>query len=201
MLTVNKLAVLVAMTTAVTFAQGAEVHNWRSADNTVWKDASGQCWRDASWTPATAAQGCDGAIAAAEPITATPVPAAAPAVKAVAPAKITYRASALFDFDKAVVKADGKAQLDNLVQKIAGMNIEVLVAVGHADATGSEQYNQQLSERRAAAVKAYLVSMGVDEKRVYTEGKGETAPVASNATAEGRAQNRRVEVELVGTSK
>jgi len=201
MLTVNKLAVLVAMTTAVTFAQGAEVHNWRSADNTVWKDASGQCWRDASWTPATAAQGCDGAIAAAEPITATPVPAAAPAVKAAAPAKITYRASALFDFDKAVVKADGKAQLDNLVQKIAGMNIEVLVAVGHADATGSEQYNQQLSERRAAAVKAYLVSMGVDEKRVYTEGKGETAPVASNATAEGRAQNRRVEVELVGTSK
>lgn len=201
MLTVNKLAVLVAMTTAVTFAQGAEVHNWRSADNTVWKDASGQCWRDASWTPATAAQGCDGAIAAAQPITATPVPAAAPAVKAAAPTKITYRASALFDFDKAVVKADGKAQLDNLVQKIAGMNIEVLVAVGHADATGSEQYNQQLSERRAAAVKAYLVSMGVDEKRVYTEGKGETAPVASNATAEGRAQNRRVEVELVGTSK
>ena len=209
----NKLALLVSLSAAACFAQAGEIHNWRAADNTPWKNMSGECWRDASWTPATAAPGCDGAIAAPK-IVATPTPATKadakkggekaadkPAAKPSAPAKLTYRAEALFDFDKAIVKAEGKARLDALVERMQSVNVEVLVAVGHADATGSNEYNQKLSERRAAAVKAYLVSKGVDQNRIYTEGKGETAPVASNATAEGRAQNRRVEVEVVGTTK
>jgi OOP family OmpA-OmpF porin len=75
----------------------------------------------------------------------------------------------------------------------------VIVAVGHTDSVGTDAYNQKLSERRAAAVKAYLVSKGIAANRVYTEGKGEKSPVADNKTKEGRAKNRRVEIEVVGT--
>jgi OOP family OmpA-OmpF porin len=75
----------------------------------------------------------------------------------------------------------------------------VIIAVGHTDAIGTDSYNQRLSVRRAEAVKAYLVSKGIEKNRVYTEGKGEKQPVADNKTAEGRAKNRRVEIEVVGT--
>ncbi|MGC1271964.1 MAG: OmpA family protein, partial [Croceibacterium sp.] len=108
-------------------------------------------------------------------------------------------ADAFFDFDKAVLKPEGKASLDDLTAKLQGMNLEVIIAVGHTDSIGTDAYNQKLSLRRAEAVKAYIVSKGVDQSRVYTEGKGETQPVADNATSEGRAKNRRVTVEVVGT--
>ena len=89
--------------------------------------------------------------------------------------------------------------LDELVSKVQGINLEVMVAIGHTDSIGSDAYNQRLSMRRAEAVKAYLVSKGIEQDRVATEGKGEKQPVASNKTREGRAQNRRVEIEVVGT--
>lgn len=113
--------------------------------------------------------------------------------------KVTFAAEALFDFDKSVVKADGKAALDDLLNKLQGMNTEVMITVGYTDSVGSEAYNQKLSIRRAEAVKAYLVSKGIDISRVYTEGKGETQPIADNTTAEGRSKNRRVTVEVVGS--
>ena len=91
------------------------------------------------------------------------------------------------------------AKLDDLVSKIKGINLEVIIAVGHTDAVGSDGYNQKLSVRRSEAVKAYLVTKGIEKNRVYTEGKGEKQPVADNKTAEGRAKNRRVEIEVVGT--
>ena len=112
---------------------------------------------------------------------------------------MTFAADAFFDFDKAVLKPEGKAKLDDLVGKIEGINLEVIIAVGHTDSVGTDAYNQKLSVRRAEAVKAYLVSKGVEKNRVYTEGKGEKQPVADNKTAEGRAKNRRVEIEVVGT--
>jgi OOP family OmpA-OmpF porin len=199
---------------------GTRVDNWQNGTGQyVWRNGTNElCWRNANWTPATAAVGCDGALVraaaapapapapAARPPAAAPAPAPAPAAAAPAPApqppaatKVTYAADAFFDFDKAVLKPEGRAKLDDLVSKIQGINLEVIIAVGHTDSVGSDAYNQRLSVRRAESVKAYLVSKGIERNRVYTEGKGEKQPVADNRTAEGRAKNRRVEIEVVGT--
>ena len=115
--------------------------------------------------------------------------------------KITFAADVLFDFDKAVVKPEGKSKLDDISSKVRGINLEVVIAIGHADWIGTDQYNQRLSVRRAESVKAYLVSKGIEGNRVYTEGKGEKQPVADNKTREGRAKNRRVEIEVIGTRR
>ena len=122
-----------------------------------------------------------------------------PVVVAPTSEKVSFAADAFFDFDKATLKPEGKAKLDELTTQLGGINLEVIIAVGHTDSVGTDAYNQKLSVRRADAVKSYLVSKGVESNRVYTEGKGEKQPVASNATAEGRAKNRRVEIEVVGT--
>jgi OOP family OmpA-OmpF porin len=113
--------------------------------------------------------------------------------------KVTYAADAFFDFDKSVLRPEAQAKLADLVDKTKGVNLEVVIAVGHTDSIGTKEWNQALSVRRAEAVKAFLVSKGIEKSRVYTEGKGMTSPVADNKTAEGRAKNRRVEVEVVGT--
>ncbi len=98
-----------------------------------------------------------------------------------------------------MLKDEGKQKLDDIVNQLDGVDLEVIVAVGHTDSVGPEAYNQRLSVRRAEAVKAYLVSKGIEANRVYTEGKGEAQPVADNKTKEGRAKNRRVEIEVVGS--
>lgn len=227
------------------WTSAAEINNWLSSSGEVWKNASGECWRNSSWTPATAAPGCDGAIVeqpAATPAaqnasqSSAPAPAPAPQVEqapvavqapsqadapglsaAPAPAaaaspapaptpvaassKVTYAADAFFDFNKSVIKTEAKAKLDDLVDKIKAINLEVIIAVGHTDSVGSDEYNQKLSMRRSNAVKAYLINKGVDKTRIYTEGKGEKQPVADNSTKEGRAKNRRVEIEVVGARK
>lgn len=191
----SKVATLFAAVAFTAVAGAQTIDNWRSADGTVWKNGTNElCWRNASWTPATAAEGCDGAIVSAA---AAAAPAAAAA--AAAAAKVTFASDALFDFDRAVIKAEGRANLDSLIEKVKGLNLEVIVAVGHTDSTGPAAYNQVLSVRRAEAVKAYFVSKGIDANRVFTEGKGSAQPVGDNATRTGRAQNRRVEVEVVGT--
>ena len=214
----NKVAMLFATAALATAAGAQTVDNWVSANGITWKNGTNElCWRNANWTPATAAVGCDGAIVAAAPVPAAPAPAApapapaaavvpAPVAPAPAPApvppaatKVTYAADAFFDFDKSVLKPEGKAKLDDLVGKVKGINLEVIIAVGHTDAVGTDGYNQTLSVKRSEAVKAYLVSKGIEKNRVYTEGKGEKQPVADNKTTEGRAKNRRVEIEVVGT--
>lgn len=202
----NKVAMLIASAALATVAGAQTVDNWTSADGTAWKNGTNElCWRDANWTPATAAVGCDGAIVAPVAVVAAnaaPAPAAAP-VPAVVPApaasKVTYAADAFFDFDKSVLKPAGKAKLDDLIAKVKGINLEVIIAVGHTDSVGTDAYNQKLSVKRSEAVKAYLVSKGIEKNRVYTEGKGEKQPVASNKTKDGRSKNRRVEIEVVGT--
>jgi OOP family OmpA-OmpF porin len=209
----NTLAMLIASAALATAAGAQNVDNWRNASGDTWKSANGLCWRDASWTPATAAAGCDGAVVVAPKAAPAPAPAPkaapaptpvakAPAPVAKAPAaatKVTYAADAFFDFDKSVLKAEGKAKLDDLSGKVKAINLEVIIAVGHTDSVGADAYNQKLSVKRADAVKAYLVSKGMEKNRVYTEGKGEKQPVADNKTDTGRAKNRRVEIEVVGT--
>lgn len=206
----NKVAMLFASAALATAAGAQTIDNWKNGSgDLVWKNGTNElCWRDANWTPATAAPGCDGAIkpVAAAPAPApavapsAPTPAPAAAAAPVVPVKVSYASDAFFDFDKAVLKPAGKEKLDDLVGKVKDINLEVIIAVGHTDSVGSDKYNQKLSLRRSEAVKAYLVSKGIEKNRVYTEGKGEKQPVADNKTAEGRAKNRRVEIEVVGTS-
>ena len=207
------LATAAGAQTRVTAADGGNrIDNWvNGSGEIVWKNGTNElCWRDANWTPATAAKGCDGALVPPPPppppaavVAPPPPPAAAPTPppppQPPAATKVTYAADAFFDFDKAVLKPEGKAKLDDLVGKVKGINLEVIIAVGHTDSVGTDAYNQKLSVRRAEAVKAYLVSKGIEKNRVYTEGKGEKQPVADNKTSEGRAKNRRVEIEVVGT--
>jgi OOP family OmpA-OmpF porin len=225
----NKVAMLLASAALASAAGAQTIDNWRNGTgDLVWKNGTNElCWRDANWTPATAAAGCDGAIVAKPAAAPAPAPAAAapaarpaapaaaaPAAAAPAPAavaprpaapppaaatKVTYAADAFFDFDKSVLKAEGKAKLDDLVGKVKGINLEVIIAVGHTDSVGSDAYNQKLSVKRSDAVKAYLVTKGIEKNRVYTEGKGEKQPVADNKTSAGRSKNRRVEIEVVGT--
>jgi len=209
---VSLFAVVVMACTAFgATAQTARVDNWVNPNGLPWKNGTNElCWRDANWTPATALPGCDGAPkhaakAAEEPAAAPDAAPAAPVVVPVIAApvsqKVTFAADAFFDFDKSVLKPEGKAKLDDVVSKLGSINLEVIIAVGHTDSVGSDAYNEKLSVRRAEAVKAYLVAKGVEKNRVYTEGKGKKQPVADNKTAEGRAKNRRVEIEFVGTKK
>jgi OOP family OmpA-OmpF porin len=206
----NKVAMLFASAAIATAAGAQTIDNWKNGTNElVWKNGTNEyCWRNSNWTPATAAPGCDGAIVppapvpapAPAPVAVVPPPAPAPApVAPPAATKVTYAADAFFDFDKSVLKPEGKAKLDDLVGKIKDINLEVIIAVGHTDSVGSDSYNQKLSVARSESVKAYLVSKGIEKNRVYTEGKGEKQPVADNKTSEGRAKNRRVEIEVVGT--
>ena len=220
----NKVAVLFASAALAApiaaFAQSSNQDNWKSTDGTIWKNGTSElCWRDSNWTPATANQECDGALKPPPPPPApapraAPAPAPAPVVTPPAPApvvapvvvpaapvseKVTFAADAFFDFDKAVLKPEAKAKLDDLVGKTSAVALEVIIAVGHTDSVGTDGYNQKLSVDRSEAVKAYLVGKGIEKNRVYTEGKGEKQPVADNKTAEGRAKNRRVEIEVVGT--
>jgi OOP family OmpA-OmpF porin len=155
--------------------------------------------------PAAAVAPAPAAVAPAPAVVAAPAPAAvasapvpAPAPAAV-PAKMSFAADTFFDFDKSVLKAEGKAKLKELVEKIKNISLEVVIVVGHTDSVGTDAYNQKLSQRRAEAVKGYLVSLGVSKNRIYTEGKGESEPAADNKTAAGRAKNRRVEVEVIGS--
>lgn len=182
----------------------------------VAKSGTGLCWRTGFWTPAAAAEvkagefpiGCEcdkdllpkeacekkaaGAVAGAKPTSD----------------KITLNADALFDFNKATLRPEGKAALDELYTKVKRIKLEVLIAVGHADRIGDDAYNQKLSEKRAESVKAYLVEKGIEKNRIYTEGKGEKNPVTKPEDCKGPKSakvisclqpDRRVDVEAVGT--
>ncbi|MVW79001.1 outer membrane protein OmpA [Bordetella sp. 02P26C-1] len=184
------LALAFAAVTAAGAASAQTVDNWRNPFGDVWMNGTNElCWRDAFWTPATGIPGCDGVPVAQAPV-AKPAPMAS---------KVVFNADTFFDFDKSTLKPEGRQLLDQVAQQAQAINLETIIAVGHTDSIGTEAYNMGLSERRAASVKAYLVSRGIDPNRIYTEGKGEAQPIASNKTREGRAQNRRVEIEIVGS--
>ncbi len=202
----NKLAKLVFAAASAAIALSAtaqEIKDIKVRPNSLYLQDSrdvvtrsgfGLCWQTAFVNGP-----CEEAPAQAAAPAAAPAAPAAAAAAAPTSEKVTYAADAFFDFDKAVLKPAGKSKLDELVANLKGLNLEVIIAVGHTDSVGSVAYNQKLSVRRAESVKAYLVSKGVEANRVYTEGKGKSQPVADNKSAAGRAKNRRVEIEVVGT--
>lgn len=178
----------------------------------VAKSGTGLCWRTGYWTPAMAIEECDPDLvkkAEAAPAPAAPAPAPVAAPKPAAK-KVTLSADALFDFDKAVLRDEGKAKLDKLSEDVKGLNLEVIIATGHADRFGTDAYNQKLSEKRAQAVKAYLTDKGIEANRVFAEGKGETQPVTKPGDCKGPKSkkviaclqpDRRVDIEVIGTTK
>ncbi|CAG0957632.1 Outer membrane protein A [Rhodocyclaceae bacterium] len=171
----------------------------------VARSGFGLCWKTTRWTPAMAIPECDPDLAK-KPAPPAPAPAATPKPAA---QKVTLAADALFDYDKAVLRPEGKSKLDDVSGKLKDIKLEVIIAVGHADRLGSDQYNQKLSEKRAEAVKAYLVGKGVEPNRVYTEGKGEKQPVTGDKCGKSDKKtkqlveclqpDRRVEIEVIGT--
>ena len=136
-----------------------------------------------------------------------PPPPPAPPKPAPKAEKVTTASTVNFDFDRYVIRPDARSKLDDLVTKLRDVNLEVVIAVGHADRIGSDAYNMKLSVRRADSVKAYLASKGIAASRIYTEGKGERQPVkeckGDKKTKELIAclePNRRVESEAVGSA-
>ena len=182
----------------------------------VVKDPFGLCWRTGYWTPAMATQECDPELMPKKSTSAPASVAPPPAPSATSPAprepvteNVTLSADTLFDFDKAIVRADGKAKLDELVDKLKQVDVETVIAVGYTDRIGSNAYNLKLSKRRADAVKEYLVSRGVPADRIYAEGKGKQNPVTRPGQCKGRTSarvieclqpDRRVEIEVIATT-
>ena len=189
-----------------------------SAGGSVVVSGTGLCVHTGEWTPGTSVVGCDPMpqkVAAAPPPAPEPAPAAAAPAEPVAPPqqlaeptpppaplpeKLSLSTDALFNFDKSDLRPDGKAELDNLLDRMRAANVDEVKLVGHTDAIGTDAYNQKLSERRADAVKAYLVSQGMPAEKIQTEGRGKREPVADNKTKEGRQENRRVDVSVAGTT-
>jgi OOP family OmpA-OmpF porin len=160
-------------------------------------DSAGNCVRTSSWSKETATKECNPELFPEEKKAEAPPPAPPPPPQPVYE-KVTLSATALFDFDKAILKDEGKTAIEELGQKIKAKGAQVvdINVIGHTDSVGPEEYNQQLSVRRATAVKDYMVSQGIDAGIIDVSGKGEASPVADNATKEGRAMNRRVEIQI-----
>ncbi len=209
---VSKITLLAAlgMSASVAFAQVPNNDGYLfDTRGNVAKSGFGLCWKTTRWTPAMAIAECDpDLVKKPEPPKPAAAPAPAPTPKPAAQ-KVTLAADALFDFDKAVLRPEGKAKLDDVTSKLKDMKLEVIIAVGHTDRIGSDKYNQKLSEKRAEAVKAYLVGKGVEPNRIYTEGKGEKQPVTGDKCGKSEKKtkklieclqpDRRVEIEVIGT--
>ncbi len=178
----------------------------------VARNTTGLCWRTGYWTPAMAIHECDpDLVKKPDEVAAAPAGAAAAAdAGTTAPDKITFSADALFDFDSAKLKPAGVQSLNEFVGGISDLKYDLIIAVGYADRIGSDEYNRNLSLRRAEAVKAHLVSRGISPDRVFVDGKGEANPVTGNscigekktkALIDCLAPDRRVEIEVAGTRR
>ena len=158
-------------------------------------DSAGRCVYTSSWSKELATKECNPELFPEEvAVPAAPAPPPMPVYE-----KHTVSATALFDFDKATLKPAGKEAIHGIDEEIKASGSKVLAVnvVGYTDSVGTEEYNQELSVRRANAVKEYMVSEDIDSGLINVKGMGEADPVASNATEAGRAENRRVEISVV----
>ena len=181
--------------------------------NQITTSGTGLCWHTSDWTPARSVEPCDpvarrATAPAPRVVASAPPPKPAPAPARLAPRKLNFSSDALFDFDKSVLKPEGRAMLDDVARQLNGALYEVIFVTGHTDRIGSNEYNQKLSERRANAVKDYLVSRDIAANRVKSEGRGETQPATRSGDCTGPISSRliaclqpdrRVHVEVTGT--
>jgi OOP family OmpA-OmpF porin len=214
----KQLGLAVACALAFGFASGAARADGMSpnsdrqvwTENTraqIWRNAYGECWHD-NFGPPPGYNECNPAPLAQN----APAPYVAPVVVAAAPKpvsqKVTFDADVLFDFDKAVLRPEGKTALDGFAGQLPGISLETISVIGFADRFGTDEYNKVLSDKRAATVKSYLVAKGIEPNRMYSEGKGEAQPVTKPGECLGAKSakviaclqpDRRVDVELIGT--
>lgn len=218
---------LAAVSVPSTAGAQASSANAKSADtgyllgpaNSVTKSGYGLCWQAGATAPASTAE-CDPNFvppaAKVEPAPPRPVAPAPPPVEVAkvesAPPqpvieKVTLDADALFDFNKAELRPEGRATIDKFVLQLQGVDTKEITAIGHTDRIGSPGYNQRLSEKRAEAVRTYLISKGIEPNRVHAEGKGESQPITKTGECDRvktkliacLQPDRRVVVEVVGT--
>jgi OmpA-OmpF porin, OOP family len=195
-----------------------------NSTNQIWTSPYGLCWKTTDWTPEKAAEPCDAVrrveapvpppVAVAPPVVAAPAPAPAPTPLVVAPPppppvieQISLSSDVLFEFDKAELLPAGQKKIDEIADRLKGANVQQINAVGHADRIGSDDYNKQLSEKRAAAVKDYIAQKGVEQNKVRSEGRGESQPVTGDQCKGQKANakliaclqpDRRVDIEVRG---
>lgn len=192
--------------TPIVHAQGDEGAYWTNPDGEPYKNADGECWKKPDWTEADATRECDPdlvpkpkpkpkPVAAPEPVPPPPPPE--PTEQ-----RINLGADTHFAFDSAELKPGGDATVRKLAQRLKRENVETMTINigGHTDSVGSEEYNQKLSQERAASVKKAFVEEGLNPDAIITQGYGETVPITSNDTDEGRAQNRRVDITIRATA-
>lgn len=200
----NKTFLNFAVIAGLGLSAPAFAHVDGQANAAVVGDGAGHCITDGSGdnvrigtaSVEDAAGACGTPVAAAEA-----APVAEPAPTPVSET-ITLSAAALFDHDRDVIKDEAKPQLNDFAARVKSLSkVDAVNVVGHTDSSGSDAYNQNLSERRAGSVKNYLVGQGVDAAVINTSGMGESQPVADNASKAGRAENRRVEITLKGAAK
>lgn len=183
----------------------------------VVRNSYNECWHAGFWTPAMAIAECDPhlikkveapepklAVAKPEPVLVapqTPEPQKPPQ-------KVSFSADALFAFDKAVLKPEGKQELDNFANNLSGVSYDAIQVTGHTDRFGSNKYNQRLSEQRANAVQEFLVSKDIPANRITVRGLGKTQPTTEPGACTGRKSpkviaclqpDRRVDIEVSGT--
>jgi len=192
-------------------SQGFTNQSIRSGSSCVTVNGVETCEHDKPDYPAAAAIGAGaGALLCGlaghylwdpEVVTPTPTPPPLPPVPTPTPAPVRKRIvlrGVHFDFDKSAIRPDSRPVLDEAVE-VLKENPNVRISVeGNTDNVGSDLYNEKLSVRRAEAVFRYLVNHGIAPERMEVIGYGESRPVASNDTESGRAQNRRVELQVVG---
>lgn len=173
---------------------------------------TGDCVRTSDWTSARDVA-CNPVTQPPKPVAATPpppkrAPEPAPVPARILPQSIDFSADALFGFNQAVLSPAGRVALDDFARQLSGAQYEAIFVTGHTDRLGTAKYNQKLSERRAHAVKNYLVRKGVPANRINTDGRGETQPVTRPGDCQGPRSarliaclqpDRRVHVEVTGT--
>jgi len=214
MSTINRSIVIALSALVCSAFNPAAAHEVGKANNAYVGDAGGHlitdgfggCVSTSSWSKDQDLVDCGAAPPKVKAMAAEPAPVAqsAPAPVPVVPVAVSQSVSlssgALFDVNSDQLKDAGKQELNVISDRIKAMEeIQSIKIVGHTDSTGADDYNQLLSQRRAVAVKNYLLDQGISPTVMSTQGLGESQPVASNATREGRAKNRRVEITIEGT--